>query len=99
VFSGDRGDGSLQEQRTLLCDMTRAFRYKISRSAMPCLNYHAGARLCPISDSNTTFTVRTADRIAAPKDDVRLIPMVHQDVFQKVFDTISASFLRELAGY
>jgi Polyketide cyclase / dehydrase and lipid transport len=86
------GDGSLQEQLTLLCELTHAFRYKINRSDMPWLNYHAGARLYPISDTNTTFAVWTADWVAAPNDDVRLIPMVHQDVFQKAFDTINARF-------
>ncbi len=86
------GDGSLQEQLTLLCDTTHAFRYKINRSGMPWLNYHAGARLYPITDTGTTFAVWTADWIAAPNDDVRLIPMVHQDVFQKAFDTMNARF-------
>jgi hypothetical protein len=47
------------------------------------LNYHAGARHYPVSDTSTTFAVWTTDWIAAPNDDTGLTPMIHQDVFQK----------------
>jgi Polyketide cyclase / dehydrase and lipid transport len=86
------GEGKLQEQLTLLCDLTHTFRYKINRSDMPWLNYHAGARLYPVTAADTTFAVWTADWVAASADDVALIPMVHQDVFQKAFDTLNEQF-------
>lgn len=89
------GAGKLQEQLTMLCDRTHSLRYKINRSEMPWLNYHAEARLYPITDSNTTFAVWTADWIASPNDDVRLIPMVHDDVFQKAFDTLGERHFRK----
>lgn len=84
------GDGRLQEQLTLLCDRTRAFRYKINASPMPWLNYHAGAQLYPVTDTDTTFAVWTADWVASPNDDVSLIPQVHNEVFQQAFDTLGA---------
>ena len=88
------GEGRLQEQLTLLCDLTHTFRYKINRSDMPWLNYHAGVRLYPVTAADTTFAVWTADWVAASTDDVALIPMVHQDVFQKAFDTLNEQLFR-----
>lgn len=82
------GEGHLQEQLTLLCDRTRAFRYKINASPMPWLNYHAGARLYPVTADGTTLGVWTADWTASPNDDVTLIPQVHEGVFQLAFDTL-----------
>lgn len=82
------GDSRLQEQLTLLCDRTRAFRYKINSSPMPWLNYHAGARLYPVTATDATFAVWTANWTAAPNDDAELIPQVHQHVFQLAFDTL-----------
>ena len=82
------GDGQLHEQLTLLSDREHAFRYRILKSPMPWMNYHAGARLYPVTDSGHTFAVWTADWIAAPQDDLELIPNVHENVFQKAFDTL-----------
>lgn len=86
------GEGKLEEQLTLLCDRTRAFRYKINVSPMPWLNYHAGARLYPVTSSGKTFAVWTADWVAVPNDDVDLIPTIHQNVFQTAFDTLNARY-------
>ena len=83
------GDGELHEQLTRLCDRTRALHYRITRSPMPWLNYHAAVQLHPVTDNGTTFGVWTADWTASPNDDVRLIPMVHADVFQLAFDTLA----------
>ena len=88
------GEGHLQEQLTLLCDRTHAFRYKINVSPMPWLNYHAGARLYPVTATNATLGVWTADWTAAPNDDAMLIPQVHHQVFQLAFDTLG----RQLAS-
>ncbi len=84
------GDGALNEQLTLLCDRTHTFRYKINKSPMPWLNYHAGARLYPITATDQTFAVWTADWVASANDDVELIPRIHQEVFQRAFDTLNA---------
>lgn len=87
------GDGRLQEQLTLLCDRTRAFRYRINASPMAWLNYHAGPRLYPVTATDTTFAVWTADWVASANDDVDLIPLVHERVFQLAFDTLGSQLL------
>ena len=94
--SGERdfrfGRGHLNERLTLLCDRSHAFAYRITASDTPWLNYHAAARLRPISATGETFAVWTADWTASPEDDLRLIPMVHTDVFQKAFDTLNQRY-------
>ena len=86
------GGNRLHEQLTLLCDTTHAFRYRILMSANPWLNYHAGVRLRPVTATGETFAVWTADWVADPNDDVRLIPSIHDDVFQLAFDTLDRQF-------
>lgn len=86
------GEGVLHERLTCLSDIDHAFRYTIERSPMPWLNYHAGARFYPVSDSNRTFAVWTADWVASPNDDVALIPDIHANVFQKAFDTLNERY-------
>lgn len=86
LFGGKR----LWEQLTYMSDTERAFRYKILRSENPWLNYHAGARLYPLTDTDCTFAVWTADWTATPEDDLWLIPDVHGNVFQRAFDTLDS---------
>jgi uncharacterized protein YndB with AHSA1/START domain len=86
------GDGALWEELTYLSDTDYAFRYRILKSPMPWLNYHAGPRLYPITDTNRSFAVWTADWTASPQDDLELIPNVHENVFQKAFDTVDQRF-------
>jgi hypothetical protein len=86
------GDGRIVERLTHLDDAGHAFRYLIEQSPMPWLNYHAGARFLPITSNNTTFAEWTADWVASPNDDVKLIPDIHQNVFQKAFDTLNERF-------
>lgn len=86
------GDNTLAEQLTYLSDTEHAFRYRILESPMPWLNYHAGPRLYRVSDTDRTFAVWTADWTASPQDDLELIPNVHENVFQKAFDTIDERF-------
>jgi uncharacterized protein YndB with AHSA1/START domain len=83
-------DGRLWEQLTYMSDAERAFRYKILKSPSPWLNYHSGPRLYPISDTDRTLAIWTADWTATPEDDLKLIPHVHNAVFQKAFDTLDA---------
>ena len=85
---------ALEEQLTCLSDVDHALRYMITRSGNPWMNYHAGVRLHAVSASNGCFAVWTADWVAAAHDDVQLIPMVHNEVFQRAFDTLDA----QLAG-
>jgi hypothetical protein len=84
------GDGSLEEQLTYLSDPDRALRYKINKSDQPWLNYHAGVRLHEVTSSDACFAVWTADWTASAHDDVKLIPFVHDEVFQRAFDTLAA---------
>ncbi len=80
--------GHLLERLTYLSDAEHAFRYTIDESPMPWLHYHAGPQFYPITSDDTTLGVWTADWVAAPHDDVRLIPDIHTNVFQQAFDTL-----------
>jgi hypothetical protein len=82
------GEGKLQEQLTMMSDLDHAFRYKINASELPWLNYHSGVQLHPVTASDHCFAVWSADWTASANDDVRLIPMVHDDVFQRALDTL-----------
>jgi uncharacterized protein YndB with AHSA1/START domain len=84
------GDGKLHEQLTYMSDPDCAFRYKINASALPWMNYHSGVRLHPVTSADGCLAVWTADWTASANDDVRLIPMVHDEVFQKALDTLDA---------
>jgi hypothetical protein len=86
------GDGRIMERLTYLNDADHAFRYLIEQSPMPWLNYHAGARFLPVTAGNTTFAEWTADWVAAPNDDATLIANIHDNVFQKAFDTLNERF-------
>ncbi|TVR43111.1 MAG: SRPBCC family protein [Rhodobacteraceae bacterium] len=89
------GDGQLHEQLTLLSDQYHAFRYRILKSPMPWLNYHAGAQLYPLTDRDQTFAVWTADWTASPLDDLELVPNVRDNVFQKAFHTLDQQLSRD----
>jgi hypothetical protein len=82
------GDARLHEELLHLCDASRSFSYRITMSPMPWMNYVAGPRLHPVTADDTTFAVWTADWLAAPQDDLVLIPNVHENVFQTAFDTL-----------
>ncbi len=86
--------GHLLERLTYLSDAEHAYRYTIDESAMPWLHYHAGLRFHPVTADDTTVGVWTADWLAAPQDDVELIPAIHANVFQKAFDTLGALLRR-----
>lgn len=88
------GEARLHEELLHLCDVTRSFSYRITMSPMPWMNYVAGPCLHPVSEDDTTFAVWTADWVAAPQDDLALIPNVHENVFQKAFDTLDAQLRR-----
>ncbi len=51
-----------------------------------------------VVDGNRTFAVWTAAWTAAPHDSLALIPTVHEDVFQKAFDTLNARHFAHGAG-
>ena len=84
------GEGRLHEQLTQLSDLDMSFTYRITTSPMPWVGYSAGARLHHVVEGNRTLAVWTANWHAAPHDDLNLIPTVHEQVFQKAFDTLNA---------
>jgi len=86
------GDGRIMERLTYLNDADHAFRYLIEQSPMPWINYHAAAQFLPITASNQTFALWTADWVASANDDARLIPDIHENVFQTAFDTLNERF-------
>ncbi len=86
------GEGALEEQLTALSDHRHSFAYRITKSALPLMDYHAGLELHPITAGNETFAVWTADWTAAPNDDLTLIPMVRDGVFQRAFDSLNERY-------
>ena len=82
------GAGHLHEELLHLCDRTRSFSYRITKSPLPWLNYVSGPRLWPVTSNNTTFGVWTGDWDASPQDDLNLIPNTEQNVYQKAFATV-----------
>ena len=82
------GTGHLHEELLHLCDRTRSFSYRITKSPLPWINYVSGPRLWPVTSNNTTFGVWTGDWDASPQDDLTLIPNTEQNVYQKAFATV-----------
>lgn len=82
------GAGHLNEELLSLCDQTRSFLYRITRSEIPWMNYVSGPRLWPVTADNTTFGVWIGDWVASPQDDLTLIPQTEQNVYQRAFATL-----------
>ena len=79
------GAGHLNEELLHINDLNRSFSYRITKCEIPWLNYVSGARLWPVTQNNTTFSVWTGDWDASPQDDLSLIPDTEQNVYQKAF--------------
>ena len=88
------GPGHLNEELLHLCDVTRSFSYRITKSELPWINYVSGPQLWPVTADNTTFGVWTGDWNASPQDDLVLMPNTEQNVYQKAFATVE----RNLTG-
>ncbi len=82
------GAGHLNEELLALCDQTRSFLYRITKSELPWMNYVSGPRLWPVTADNSTFGVWTGDWVASPQDDLTLIPQTEQNVYQRAFATL-----------
>jgi hypothetical protein len=86
------GNGHLNEELLHLCDITRSFSYRITKSELPWMNYVSGPRLWPVTADNTTFGVWTGDWVASPRDDLTLMPNTEENVYQRAFATIEKNF-------
>ena len=86
------GDGHLNEELLHLCDITRSFSYRITKSELPWMNYVSGPRLWPVTADNTTFGVWTGDWVASPHDDLALMPNTEENVYQRAFATVEKNF-------
>lgn len=86
------GEGRLHEELLHLSDLERSFSYRITMSPMPWIGYVAGARLHRVTDGDRTFAVWTADWAATAEHDPELQRTVHENVFQKAFDTINERY-------
>lgn len=86
------GDGHINEELLHLCDITRSFSYRITKSAIPWINYVSGPRLWPVTVDNTTFGVWTGDWQASAQDDLILIPRTEQNVYQRGFAELEKNF-------
>lgn len=84
------GEGHLNENLLHLDDAERSLSYYISQSELPWMHYVSGPRLWPVTDGNTTFGCWTGDWVAAPQDDVWLIPLATNEVYLKALDTVGA---------
>jgi uncharacterized protein YndB with AHSA1/START domain len=82
------GDGHLNEELLHLCDLTRSFSYRITKSEIPWINYVSGPQLWPVTADNSTFGVWTGDWDASPQDDLVLIPRTEMNVYQKAFSNL-----------
>ena len=82
------GMGHLNEELLSLCDQTRSFLYRITKSDLPWMNYVSGPRLWSVTADPSTFGVWTGDWVASPQDDLTLIPQTEQNVYQRAFETL-----------
>jgi uncharacterized protein YndB with AHSA1/START domain len=86
------GEGHLNEELLHLCDITRSFSYRITKSEIPWINYVSGPRLWPVTSNNTTFGVWTGDWQASPQDDLVLMPRTEENVYQRAFMELERNF-------
>jgi uncharacterized protein YndB with AHSA1/START domain len=86
------GDGRLNEELLQLCDITRSFTYRITKSESPWINYVSGPRLWEVTSNDTTFGVWTGDWQASPQDDLTLMPSTEQNVYQRAFAELEQNF-------
>jgi Polyketide cyclase / dehydrase and lipid transport len=86
------GAGHLNEELLHLCDITRSFSYRITKSELPWINYVSGPRLWPVTSNNTTFGIWTGDWQASAQDDLMLMPNTEQNVYQRAFAELEHNF-------
>ncbi len=89
------GEGHINEELLHLSDLERSFSYRITKSAIPWMNYVSGPRLWSVTADNTTFAVWTGDWTASPQDDLVLIPRTEQNVYQKAFATVEKKLTKK----
>jgi Polyketide cyclase / dehydrase and lipid transport len=89
------GSDHLNEVLLHLCDQTRSFSYRITKSELPWVNYVSGVRLWPVTAGNTTFGVWTGDWDASPQDDLALMPDTEMNVYQKAFATLESKLKKK----
>jgi uncharacterized protein YndB with AHSA1/START domain len=86
------GAGHLNEELLHLCDITKSFSYRITKSELPWINYVSGPRLWPVTANNTCFAVWTGDWQASPQDDLTLMANTEQNVYQRAFAELERNF-------
>lgn len=80
--------GFVREKLVMLDDVAHAFSYTILEGTLPVLNYIAGVRLHPITNSNRTFCEWWADFDVIDGDRNALIEFIGQNVFQVGFQSV-----------
>ncbi|GAB3672590.1 SRPBCC family protein [Salinisphaera aquimarina] len=88
------GGDTLREQLTFLDDSRYAFAYRMLDGPQPWLDYCAGVQLYPVTSSGATLAVWQADWTAAVQDDLTLVLLVHDSVFQLALDTLDQKLSR-----
>jgi uncharacterized protein YndB with AHSA1/START domain len=84
------GESRLNEKLLHLDDSEMSFSYCITQCEVPWMNYISGPRLWPVTDGDRCFGCWTGDWIAAPQDDLELIPFATNEVYLKAFATVDA---------
>lgn len=87
------GEGHLNEELLQMCDITRSFSYRITKSALPWINYVSGPRLWPVTCNNSTFGVWKGDWQASSQDDLTLMPNTETNVYQRAFAELENKLL------
>ena len=86
-------DGNrIREQLIALSDADHVSTYCILEATVPLQRYVATVTLKRVTDGDRTFAVWTADWAATAEHDPELQKNVHENVFQKAFDTINERY-------
>ncbi|WP_043340158.1 SRPBCC family protein [Belnapia moabensis] len=82
------GEGRLNEKLLHLDDAAMSYSYFITRCDTPWMHYVSGPQLWRVTDTDQCFATWFGDWIAAPQDDITLIPFATNEVYLKAFRTV-----------
>jgi uncharacterized protein YndB with AHSA1/START domain len=83
------GGGTIRERLLELSDVEYSFRYRILTSPMPVENYVAQLTLYPVTVSNKTVGIWTAEFDVTEGEESDVVKAVADDTFAKAFDVLN----------
>lgn len=92
------GDGHLHEKLLHLDDREMSFSYCITQCGIPWASYISGPRLWRVTDGDRCFARWTGDWVAAPHEDMALIPFATNEVYLKALNTVGAQLAQKKAA-